>query len=98
MLTRSVSEAAGLLSALTYNPAPLQVVMNNQRKIIWPGGETEKPQGFQMSTRLKVGSFAELLQRDSGVHTGTVWIWADVPPPDSSQGCVRHGGVKPILC
>lgn len=34
----------------------LQVVMNNQRKIIWPGGETEKPQGFQMSTRLKVGS------------------------------------------
>lgn len=35
--------------------APLQVVMNNQRKIIWPGGETEKPQGFQMSTRLKVG-------------------------------------------
>uniref|UniRef100_A0A8C4EW16 Glutamate receptor n=1 Tax=Dicentrarchus labrax TaxID=13489 RepID=A0A8C4EW16_DICLA len=31
-----------------------QVVMNNQRKIIWPGGETEKPQGFQMSTRLKI--------------------------------------------
>lgn len=30
--------------------------MNSQRKIIWPGGETEKPQGFQMSTRLKVGS------------------------------------------
>lgn len=36
--------------------ASLQVVMNSQRKIIWPGGETEKPQGFQMSTRLKVGS------------------------------------------
>uniref|UniRef100_A0A8C7ULC3 Glutamate receptor n=1 Tax=Oncorhynchus mykiss TaxID=8022 RepID=A0A8C7ULC3_ONCMY len=31
-----------------------QVVMNNQRKIIWPGGETEKPRGFQMSTRLKI--------------------------------------------
>lgn len=32
----------------------LQVVMNPQRKIIWPGGETEKPVGYQMSTRLKV--------------------------------------------
>uniref|UniRef100_A0A8C6KSR5 Glutamate receptor n=1 Tax=Nothobranchius furzeri TaxID=105023 RepID=A0A8C6KSR5_NOTFU len=31
-----------------------QVVMNNQRKIVWPGGDTEKPQGFQMSTRLKI--------------------------------------------
>ncbi|TRY93163.1 hypothetical protein DNTS_012852 [Danionella cerebrum] len=31
-----------------------QVVMNNQRKIIWPGGETEKPKGYQMSTRLKI--------------------------------------------
>ncbi|MEQ2209760.1 Glutamate receptor ionotropic, NMDA 1, partial [Xenoophorus captivus] len=31
-----------------------QVVMNPQRKIIWPGGETEKPVGYQMSTRLKV--------------------------------------------
>ncbi|XP_028826755.1 glutamate receptor ionotropic, NMDA 1a isoform X4 [Denticeps clupeoides] len=31
-----------------------QVVMNKQRKIIWPGGETEKPRGFQMSTRLKI--------------------------------------------
>ncbi|XP_036385601.1 glutamate receptor ionotropic, NMDA 1a isoform X8 [Megalops cyprinoides] len=31
-----------------------QVVLNNQRKIIWPGGETEKPRGFQMSTRLKI--------------------------------------------
>lgn len=28
--------------------------MNPQRKIIWPGGETEKPVGYQMSTRLKV--------------------------------------------
>uniref|UniRef100_A0A3Q1FFB5 Glutamate receptor n=1 Tax=Acanthochromis polyacanthus TaxID=80966 RepID=A0A3Q1FFB5_9TELE len=31
-----------------------QVVMNPQRKIIWPGGETEKPVGYQMSTKLKV--------------------------------------------
>ncbi|XP_055080017.1 glutamate receptor ionotropic, NMDA 1-like [Periophthalmus magnuspinnatus] len=31
-----------------------QVVMNPQRKIIWPGGETEKPLGYQMSTRLKI--------------------------------------------
>ncbi|XP_069039268.1 glutamate receptor ionotropic, NMDA 1a isoform X5 [Lepisosteus oculatus] len=31
-----------------------QVVLNNQRKIIWPGGETEKPRGYQMSTRLKI--------------------------------------------
>ncbi|XP_064163487.1 glutamate receptor ionotropic, NMDA 1a isoform X4 [Anguilla rostrata] len=31
-----------------------QVVLNTQRKIIWPGGETEKPRGFQMSTRLKI--------------------------------------------
>ena len=62
MLTHSVgvSSPACLLSVLTYNSVcfpSLQVVMNNQRKIIWPGGETEKPQGFQMSTRLKVGCF-----------------------------------------
>uniref|UniRef100_A0A8C5BEE0 Glutamate receptor n=1 Tax=Gadus morhua TaxID=8049 RepID=A0A8C5BEE0_GADMO len=31
-----------------------QVIMNAQRKIIWPGGETEKPRGYQMSTRLKI--------------------------------------------
>ncbi|XP_037402088.1 glutamate receptor ionotropic, NMDA 1a isoform X17 [Pygocentrus nattereri] len=31
-----------------------QVVLNKQRKIIWPGGETERPRGFQMSTRLKI--------------------------------------------
>lgn len=31
-----------------------QVIMNPQRKIIWPGGETEKPIGYQMSTKLKV--------------------------------------------
>ncbi|XP_033851349.1 glutamate receptor ionotropic, NMDA 1 isoform X6 [Acipenser ruthenus] len=29
-------------------------VLLNDRKIIWPGGETEKPRGFQMSTRLKI--------------------------------------------
>ncbi|KAG8447364.1 hypothetical protein GDO86_014724 [Hymenochirus boettgeri] len=29
-------------------------VIQNDRKIIWPGGETEKPQGYQMSTRLKI--------------------------------------------
>uniref|UniRef100_A0A803VQZ9 Glutamate receptor n=1 Tax=Ficedula albicollis TaxID=59894 RepID=A0A803VQZ9_FICAL len=28
-------------------------VLTNDRKIIWPGGETEKPQGYQMSTKLK---------------------------------------------
>uniref|UniRef100_G3RT20 Glutamate [NMDA] receptor subunit zeta-1 n=1 Tax=Gorilla gorilla gorilla TaxID=9595 RepID=G3RT20_GORGO len=28
-------------------------VIPNDRKIIWPGGETEKPRGYQMSTRLK---------------------------------------------
>ncbi|XP_019741238.1 glutamate receptor ionotropic, NMDA 1b isoform X2 [Hippocampus comes] len=31
-----------------------QVVINPQRKIIWPGGETEKPVGYQMSTKLKI--------------------------------------------
>ncbi|XP_011840566.1 PREDICTED: glutamate receptor ionotropic, NMDA 1 [Mandrillus leucophaeus] len=31
-------------------------VIPNDRKIIWPGGETEKPRGYQMSTRLKVGA------------------------------------------
>uniref|UniRef100_A0A3P8VGQ6 Glutamate receptor n=1 Tax=Cynoglossus semilaevis TaxID=244447 RepID=A0A3P8VGQ6_CYNSE len=31
-----------------------QVIMNPQRKIIWPGGETEKPIGYQMSTKLKI--------------------------------------------
>ncbi|XP_030915087.1 glutamate receptor ionotropic, NMDA 1 [Geospiza fortis] len=29
-------------------------VLTNDRKIIWPGGETEKPQGYQMSTKLKI--------------------------------------------
>nr|XP_033816102.1 glutamate receptor ionotropic, NMDA 1 isoform X1 [Geotrypetes seraphini] len=29
-------------------------VLLNDRKIIWPGGETESPQGYQMSTRLKI--------------------------------------------
>nr|XP_025117928.1 glutamate receptor ionotropic, NMDA 1 isoform X4 [Bubalus bubalis] len=29
-------------------------VIPNDRKIIWPGGETEKPRGYQMSTRLKI--------------------------------------------
>lgn len=38
----------------SYNYLLHQVVMNKQRKIIWPGGETERPRGFQMSTRLKV--------------------------------------------
>lgn len=33
-------------------------VIPNDRKIIWPGGETEKPRGYQMSTRLKVGDAA----------------------------------------
>lgn len=32
----------------------VQVVINPQRKIIWPGGELEKPVGYQMSTKLKV--------------------------------------------
>lgn len=34
---------------------PHPQVIPNDRKIIWPGGETEKPRGYQMSTRLKVG-------------------------------------------
>ena len=70
MLTYRVgpSPSASLLSTLTYNSASTcvcvcvalpQVVMNNQRKIIWPGGETEKPQGFQMSTRLKVRTLSK---------------------------------------
>uniref|UniRef100_A0A674II55 Glutamate receptor n=1 Tax=Terrapene triunguis TaxID=2587831 RepID=A0A674II55_9SAUR len=29
-------------------------VLPNDRKIIWPGGETEKPAGYQMSTKLKI--------------------------------------------
>ncbi|KAG9469420.1 hypothetical protein GDO78_020534 [Eleutherodactylus coqui] len=29
-------------------------IMQNERKIIWPGGETEKPQGYKMSTNLKI--------------------------------------------
>lgn len=35
----------------------VQVVINPQRKIIWPGGELEKPVGYQMSTKLKVSCF-----------------------------------------
>ncbi|XP_069603889.1 glutamate receptor ionotropic, NMDA 1 isoform X4 [Ranitomeya imitator] len=29
-------------------------ILQNDRKIIWPGGETEKPQGYKMSTNLKI--------------------------------------------
>ncbi|KAM3910847.1 glutamate receptor ionotropic, NMDA 1 isoform 4-T5 [Leptodactylus fuscus] len=29
-------------------------ILQNERKIIWPGGETEKPQGYKMSTNLKI--------------------------------------------
>ncbi|XP_076126025.1 glutamate receptor ionotropic, NMDA 1b isoform X2 [Alosa pseudoharengus] len=29
-------------------------VRPHDRKIIWPGGETEKPRGYQMSTKLKI--------------------------------------------
>lgn len=39
----------------------VQVIINPQRKIIWPGGELEKPVGYQMSTKLKVGRLSILL-------------------------------------
>lgn len=42
----------GLMS-ICFLRGPSQV-LTNDRKIIWPGGETEKPQGYQMSTKLKV--------------------------------------------
>ncbi|XP_073456008.1 glutamate receptor ionotropic, NMDA 1 isoform X2 [Aquarana catesbeiana] len=29
-------------------------ILQNDRKIIWPGGETEKPEGYKMSTNLKI--------------------------------------------
>lgn len=35
--------------------APSQFLPND-RKIVWPGGETETPQGYEMSTKLKVGA------------------------------------------
>lgn len=57
-----------------------QVVMNTQRKIIWPGGETEKPKGYQMSTRLKVlhgrgfdASF--FLKTTLHLHSVLLFLW-----------------------
>ncbi|XP_043914717.1 glutamate receptor ionotropic, NMDA 1 isoform X4 [Protopterus annectens] len=32
------------------------VLLHSDRKIIWPGGETNKPTGYQMSTRLKIAT------------------------------------------
>lgn len=68
--------------------------MNNQRKIIWPGGETEKPQGFQMSTRLKVGclrSAAAMWQSlSTQIEDGPGRI-------DSCWTCVSQRGVK-LIC
>lgn len=56
-------------------------VIPNDRKIIWPGGETEKPRGYQMSTRLKVGGLLPCLSN----HT------QDTPhtPSDPEEGTVR---------
>lgn len=108
-----MSSSASLLSTLTYNTASacvyvafLQVVMNNQRKIIWPGGETEKPQGFQMSTRLKVpalfchcdpkAGWCTASQREiksTNVHTGStnaVYSSCSVPL-GLQQNQLRHG-------
>ncbi|XP_063067515.1 glutamate receptor ionotropic, NMDA 1a isoform X3 [Engraulis encrasicolus] len=45
-------QKARLIQVGIYNGT--QVVLNKQRKIIWPGGQTETPRGFQMSTRLKI--------------------------------------------
>lgn len=47
---RSTSRSLGVYFSLL---SP-QVVLNKQRKIIWPGGDTDRPKGFQMSTWLKV--------------------------------------------
>lgn len=75
MLTRSVWSLVSSRPSVSANTAAglasLQVVMNNQRKIIWPGGETEKPQGFQMSTRLKVGGLGLGLGHGCHLHTHT---------------------------
>ncbi|XP_039630718.1 glutamate receptor ionotropic, NMDA 1 isoform X6 [Polypterus senegalus] len=40
-----------LVQVGTYNGSH---VLLNGRKIIWPGGQTEQPPGYQMSTRLKI--------------------------------------------
>lgn len=47
---RSTSRSLGAY----FRPPFPQVLLNKQRKIIWPGGDTDRPKGFQMSTWLKV--------------------------------------------
>lgn len=59
-------------NVLLYN---LQVMMNTQRKIIWPGGDTEKPRGYQMSTRLKVHSIDDFSLHHCQVFLSFITLW-----------------------
>lgn len=85
-----------ILATLHVCMVSLQVVMNNQRKIIWPGGETEKPQGFQMSTRLKVG---EPCRCNVTFRSTQTWrrTGADVPMLGCVLTFVSQRGVK-FIC
>ena len=73
--------------------------MNNQRKIIWPGGETEKPRGYQMSTRLKVRApgcasanrYSPLLQCDAMSVATNVRLKGEVECLDSEDEGLNQG-------
>lgn len=61
-------------------------VLTNDRKIIWPGGETEKPQGYQMSTKLKV--------RANGIRGRASLLsvhWAVASAASHLHGCSAAG-------
>lgn len=65
-------------------------VLTNDRKIIWPGGETEKPQGYQMSTKLKVtanGTRVGRCPQLSACRAGTCL------PPTSTAASAAAGSI-----
>ncbi|XP_069915608.1 glutamate receptor ionotropic, NMDA 1 isoform X2 [Oryctolagus cuniculus] len=78
-------------------------VIPNDRKIIWPGGETEKPRGYQMSTRLKIVTIHQepfvyvkptlsdgTCKEESTVNGDPVKKVICTGPNDTSPGSPRH--------
>nr|XP_020664807.1 glutamate receptor ionotropic, NMDA 1 [Pogona vitticeps] len=62
----------------------------NDRKIIWPGGETETPQGYEMSTKLKIVT----IHQEPFVYVKPTLIDGKCKPLLNSTG----GLVQQVLC
>ncbi|XP_069465959.1 glutamate receptor ionotropic, NMDA 1 isoform X4 [Ambystoma mexicanum] len=65
-------------------------VLLNDRKIIWPGGQTEKPQGYQMSTRLKIVTIPQ---------EPFVYVRGTLPDGTCKEEyTVNHDPIKKVIC